>query len=55
MSLSKIHLFPKRTGNTQEAVQDRMVLVVIFFSIFFCFVAAIFDLVHDVEALFHLL
>ena len=38
--------------------QLRLVLVVIFFKFlelhFFCFVAAICDLVHDMEAIFHL-
>ena len=39
-----------------QAVQRRMVLVVNDFVdlIFFCFVVAIFDLVHDLEAIFHL-
>ena len=35
-----------------SSVQSRMVLVVNFFEIeYFCFVVAIFDLVHDVEAI----
>ena len=38
-----------------QRVQRRMVLVVIFFVFlklfFFCFVVALFDLVHDVEAI----
>ena len=41
----------------QQGVQHRMVLVVIFFRIFkiiFCFYVAILDLVHSVEAKFHL-
>ena len=41
-----------------HGVQRNMILVVsffIFFSIFlFCFVVAIFDLVHDVKAIFYL-
>ena len=40
-----------------QGVQSRMVSVVNFFlfsNIFFCFVVAIFDLVHDVEPIFHL-
>ena len=40
-----------------QGVQHRMVLVVIFciFNIkLFCFVVAMCDLVHDVEAVFHL-
>ena len=39
----------------KEGLQHRMSLVVIFFRIFgiiiFCFVVAIFDLGHDVEAI----
>ena len=40
-----------------EGVQHKMVLVVnIFvFLIIFCFVVVLFDLVHNVEAIFHLL
>ena len=41
-----------------QGVQHRMVLVVNSFKllilIFFCFVVAMSDLVHDVEAIFHL-
>ena len=38
-----------------EGVQHRMVLVVHFFLfLFFCFVVAMCDLVHDVEDIFHL-
>ena len=40
-----------------QGVQRRRVLVVnffLFFYFFFCFVGAIFDLAHDVEAIFHL-
>ena len=39
--------------NSLEEVQGRMVLVVNFF-VFLFFVVAIFDLVHDVETIFHL-
>ena len=51
------HLNPKSkvTRFQSQGVQLRMVLVVNFFRIFeiifFCFVVAIFDLVHDVEAI----
>ena len=42
----------------KQGVQCRMVLVVnffdFFFNFYFCFVVAIFDLVHNVEAIFHL-
>ena len=43
----------------KQDIQRRMVLVVNFFiflkkKFFFCFVVAICDLVHDVEAIFHL-
>ena len=44
-------------GNTKE-VQRRIVFIVVIFSMFemiiFYFVIAIFDLVHDVEAILHL-
>ena len=40
---------------TEQEVQCRMVLVVNFFlNQFFWLVVAIFDLVHDVEVIFHL-
>ena len=39
----------------EQGVQRRMVLVVIFsldfFLLFLCFIVAIFDLMHDVEAI----
>ena len=39
-----------------QGVQRRMVLEVIFISIIFCLVLAVFDIVvHDVEAIFFLL
>ena len=42
----------------RHGVQRRMISVVNYFRIFeiiiFCFVVAICDLVHDVEAIFHL-
>ena len=45
----------KENDVTSQGVQRRMVLVVTYFGIFglfvFCFVVAIFDLVHDVEAI----
>ena len=47
-----------RSRPPQQGVQDRMVLVVNFFrffeNIFFCFVVAMFNLMHDVEAIFPL-
>ena len=42
---------------SHKGVQRKMVFVVIFFSflyIFFCFVVAMCDLMHDVETIFHL-
>ena len=42
------------TGNIHHGVQRRMISVVIFsyFLDYYCFVVAIFDLVHDVEIFF---
>ena len=44
--------------DSMQGVQRRMISVVEFFVflrlLFFCFVFAIFDLVHDVETTFHL-
>ena len=47
-----------QTLDPREGVPRRQVLVGVFFSyflIFFCFVVAIFDLVHYMEAIFRLL